>query len=182
MKPLKKPLTILAALAFIMLACNAFSSPKQKKLSLVKALPDTLISAQLGNTLADILLNPTAVTMYKVRGKEDTSKDDYVLEPHYVRDSILGVLSAEAVAILEFVLITENANYGNDTIMVKSPYMPQYGFEFTKKKQSAHVLVSTSDFSWTVIYDGKKQFNYNYKDNGTIERFFDLILKKEDNK
>ena len=181
MKTLTKTLTIFTAIALIMLACSSFSSPKQKKLSLMKVLPDSLISMQLGNTLADILLNPSTVTMYTVKGKEETSKDDYVLEPHYVRDSLMGVLSSDAVAVLKFTLITDEANYHNDTILVRSPYMPQYGFEFTKKKQSAHVLVSISDFSWTVIYDGKKQFNYNYKDNGSIERFFDSILKKEDN-
>ena len=66
-----------------------------------------------------------------------------------------------------------------DSVVVRSPYMPQLEFEFSKKKQVAHVLLSTSDFSWTVVYDGKKQFNYNYKDNGTIERFCEMIMKKQ---
>lgn len=180
MKTFTKVIMMATALAFITLACSGFSSPKQKKLTVAKSLPDTLISAQLGKTLSEILLNPTSVTMYSVKGKEETKEGDFVLEPHYVRDSLYGVLSTEAVAILEFTLIANAENYKSDSVLVRSPYLPQFEFEFAKKKQIAHVLVSMSDFSWTVIYDGKKQFNFNYADKETIERFFDLMLKRED--
>lgn len=178
MKTFTRLLSIIAALSLIMLASSAYSS-KQKKLVLAKSLPDSLVLTQLGNTLTDILVNPTTVTMYAVRGKEQTDRNDFVLEPHYVRDSLYGVLSPEAITILEFTLITNESNYRTDSIKVRSPYMPQFEFEFSKKKQTAHVLLSTSDFSWTVIYDGKKQFNYNYTDNGTIERFLELIKENK---
>lgn len=179
MKTFTRLLSIIAALSLIMLASSAYSSSKQKKLVLARSLPDSLVLTQLGNTLTDILVNPTTVTMYAVRGKEQTDRNDFVLEPHYVRDSLYGVLSPEAITILEFTLITNESNYRTDSIKVRSPYMPQFEFEFSKKKQTAHVLLSTSDFSWTVIYDGKKQFNYNYTDNGTIERFLELIKENK---
>lgn len=177
MKTFTRLFTIIASLSLIMLASSAYSSPKQKKLVLAKSLPDSLVLSQLGNTLTDILTNPTKVTMYSLRGKEHVEKEDFVLEPHYVRDSLYGILTQDAVAILQFILITNESNYRTDSIKVKSPYMPQFEFEFSKKKQVAHVLLSTSDFSWTVIYDGKKLFNYNYTDNDAIERF--LKLTKE---
>lgn len=179
MKALFHTITVSVILAFIMMASSSFSSPKAKKIPLVKSLPDSLISSQLGTTLTDILLNPSTITLYSIKGKEETSKDDLVLEPHYVRDSLIGVLSSDLAAVFEFILISDASNYETDTVMVKSPYMPQYEFELVKKKQSAHVLLSTSDFSWTVVYDGKKQFNFNYKDNGAIERFCEMIMKKE---
>lgn len=179
MKALFHSITVSVILAFIMMASSSFSFPRAKKIPLVKSLPDSLIATQLGTTLSDILLNPTTITLYSVKGKEETNKDDYVLEPHYVRDSLLGVLSADLAAIFEFILISDENNYVTDSVVVRSPYMPQLEFEFSKKKQVAHVLLSTSDFSWTVVYDGKKQFNYNYKDNGTIERFCEMIMKKQ---
>lgn len=179
MKNLYQTLTILAILSVIIIASCSFSSFKAKKLPLVKSLPESLISAKLGTSLTNILLNPSTITLYSVKGKEETNNDDFVLEPHFVRDSLIGVLSSELVAVLEFVLISDENNYKTDTIMVRSPYMPQFEFEFEKKKQKAHVLLSTSDFSWTVIYDGKKQFNYNYKDNGAIERICEMINNKK---
>lgn len=178
MKALFHAISVFVILAFIMMASSSFSSPRAKKIPQVKSLPDSLVSTQLGTTLSDILLNPSTITLYSVKGKEETSKEDFVLEPHYVRDSLIGVLSSDLAAILEFILICDESNYVNDTIVVRSPYMPQLEFEFAKKKQAAHVLLSTSDFSWTVVYDGKKQFNYNYKDNGAIERFCEMIMKK----
>lgn len=179
MKTLFHTITVSVILALIMMVGSSFSPLKVKKIPLVKSLPDSLISAQLGNTLTDILLNPSTITLYSVKGKEETSKDDYVLEPHFVRDSLIGVLSPDLAAVFEFILISDVNNYKTDTVMVKSPYMPQFEFELVNRKQSAHILLSTSDFSWTVIYDGKKQFNYNYRDNGVIERFCRILMNKE---
>lgn len=171
--------TTLVAFTLIMIVCTALSPSRAKKIPLNKALPDSLVSVHLGTTLAEILLNSSSVTLYSVKGKEETDKNDFVLEPHYVRDSLIGVLSSDAAAVLEFLLISDENNYSIDTVMVRSPYMPQLEFEFARKRKVAHVLLSTTDFSWTVIYDGKKQFNYNYTDHAAIERFCEMILKKE---
>lgn len=179
MKTLVHVISIAVILVSVVMASCAFSSTRSRKISLVKSLPDSLISSQLGETLTDILLNPTTITLYRVKGKEVIGKDDYVLEPHYVRDTLIGVLSTDFASVLEFILITDESNYSTDTVMVKSPYMPQLEFEFAKKKQVAHILLSTSDFSWTVVYDGKKQFNHNYTDNGSIERLCKMIMLKE---
>lgn len=165
-------------LVFLFIACCAFTS-KTKKITSQKAINQTAIRAELGNTLADLLLDPTTVTCYSVKGKEKVTPDDYELEPHYVRDSLCGVLSDEAVAVLTFILTSDEGNYSKDSMMIKSPYMPEIEFSFVRKKQEAHVLVSLTNFSWSVIYDGKKQFNYDYLDQRNIARFCEMILKKE---
>lgn len=172
-------ISVSGILVFLMIACCAFT-PKSKKINSRKAVDQSAIRTELGNTLADLLLDPSTVTCYSVKGKEKVTPDDYEIEPHFVRDSLCGVLSDEAVAVLTFILTSDEGNYAKDSILIKSPYMPEIEFSFTRKKQEAHVLVSLTNFTWTVVYDGKKQFNYNYCDKRNIARFCEMILKKED--
>ena len=163
----------------LVIACCAFT-PRSKKISTRKAVNQSEVRAELGNTLADLLLDPASVTCYSVKGKEKITPDDIELEPHYVRDSLCGSLSPEAISVLTFLLTSDMDNYSRDSVLIKSPYMPEIEFSFTRRKQEAHVLVSMTNFSWTVIYDGKKQFNYNYVDKRNIARFCEMILKNEE--
>lgn len=159
----------------LVLACCAFT-PRSRKLTTAKAVNQSAIRAELGNTLADLLLNPSTVTCYSVKGKEKITPDDYELEPHFVRDSLCGVLSSDALAVLTFILTSSEENYVTDTNLIKAPYIPEVEFCFARKKQKAHVLVSMTNFSWTVVYDGKKQFNYVFHDRKNVVRFCEMVL------
>lgn len=173
-------LTMAGMLVSTSISCMAFP-PKGKQVS-ATFVPDSAMCARLGNTVADVLFNPSKIVCYRVKGKTEVGKDDYVLEPHYVRDTEIGTLSSKLLPVLPFILTTDEASYSRDTILVRSPYMPQLEFEFFKKNVTAHVLISLSDYSWTLVYDGKKQFNYNYQDKRAIARFCDMIMKQEEEK
>lgn len=162
------------------MSCKAFP-PKGKQVN-AAFIPDSAMCARLGNTVADVLFNPTKIVCYSLTGKAEVEKEDVEIESHYVRDSEIGVLSSKMLPVLPFILTTDEANYSRDSIQVKSPYMPQLEFEFIKKNVQAHVLISLSDYSWTLIYDGKKQFNYNYQNKRAITRFCDMIIKQKEEK
>lgn len=166
-------------LTMFSVSCQAFPLKKTKAIDL-QLCPDSTMIANLGTSVADLLFNPTTVTCYTIKGKVKTEENDFVLEPHFVKDSIVGVLSDNMVAILNFSLIADGENYHNDSILVKSPYMPQLGFEYANKTITANVLISFSDLSWTLIFDGKKQFNYNYFDTRALEKIYNALIKKEE--
>lgn len=139
--------------------------------------PDSAVYYTLGKTMSEILFNPTKVTCYTIQGKSAVAKDDFELEPHYVRDSLITKLNIGQFNILQFNLLSDAENYKEDSIKVRSPYVPCIEFCFEKKKmEPVHVLISLSDFSWTIIYDDKRQGNWNYAEKRLMERYCKMLL------
>ena len=139
--------------------------------------PDSAVYATLGKTMSEVLFNPTKVTCYTIKGKATVAKNDYELEPHYVRDSLVAKLNANQISILQFILLADIENYKEDSLKVRSPYVPYVEFCFEKKKQQpVHVIISLSDFSWTVVFDDKRQFNWNYENKRLMECYCKMIL------
>lgn len=142
--------------------------------------PDETAYNALGRRLTDVIVNAKSVKVYSLIPKEKTNPDDYVIEAPFVRDSLLGKLTKEQQTVLCYNLISNGANYHNDsTLIIMSPYVPVIEFEFTKKKEVAHVIISLSDYSWSVKYDDKIQFRYNYASGTFMKRFCDYFLKNE---
>ncbi len=139
-------------------------------------MPDSAACSVLGDRLTGILFAPQKVKCYHLIGKETIDKDDVEIERNFVRDSLLTTLSKEEIAVLQYALIKPAKSYQTDSILVESPYGPELEFEFTKKKETAHVVVSLSDMTWAVVYDGKHQFRYNYTDKEFIARFCEYYL------
>lgn len=140
---------------------------------------DSVVYASLGKSLFEILSSPQKVSCYLLKAKEEIKEEDVVIEKPFVRDTLLvEKMSKDDVAILQYLLPMDKENYQNDTIKVRSPYIPYLEFLFTKKKSEAHVLVSLSDFTWTVIYDEKRQLHWNYADKRQICRFCKQFLNK----
>lgn len=159
------------------MSCSAFPFGKTKvKLGADIIVPDSLVCAQLGASVTETLFSPTSVTCYLLKGKSEVLESDVQIEPHFVRDTLIGTLEPELYSILQYMLIADPVNYNQDSVMVKSPYMPRVEFEFAKKKTVVHVVVSLSDFSWSVIFDNKKQFNYNYADKAFMARYCTMFL------
>lgn len=144
--------------------------------------PDSAVYYTLGRTVSDILLSPNKVTCYTIKGKSSVAKEDYELEPHYVRDSLVAKLTSSQISILQFELLADEANYAQDSIRVRSPYVPCVEFCFEKKKLVAHIIVSLSDFSWTLLYDDKRQGNWNYADKRFMERYCRMVFGETLNK
>lgn len=139
--------------------------------------PDSSVCRMLGKSMTEVLFNPKKVTCYAVLGKSSVGKEDFELEPHYVRDSLVAKLSAAQVSLLQFNLLSDEENYKEDSVKARSPYVPCMEFFFERKKmEPVHVLVSLSDFSWTIICDDKKQGNWNYADKRLMERYCKMIL------
>lgn len=160
------------------ISCFAAKGQKMKKESkpAVYAIqPDSNTYTILGKTMTDILFSPSKVTCYAVKGKAQVAKTDFELEPHYVRDSLIAKLTPSQVALFQFLVLSDKSNYSQDSIKVRSPYVPHLELCFEKKKQQVHVLISQSDFSWTICYDDKKQGNWNYAEKRLVGRFCNMI-------
>lgn len=176
-------LTIIGVNSFAL--CSPGNSERVQKVShpLVVSewlYPDSIALSHLGNRLADVLLNANKVRVFKLIPKENVTSDDYEIEPHFVRESLIGQLSKDQMRILQFSLISCGANYLNDTADIRplAAYCPIIEFEFTRKKDVAHVFVSLSDFQWGVNYDGKRQFKFNYENGIVLHRMCNYFLNK----
>ena len=169
-----KFILIMSLLCFAAMAsCN----PLLEKTAKYAILPDSSVYYTLGKTMSEVLFCPSKVTCYTIQGKATVAKEDFELEPHYVRDSLVTKLNANQIYLLQFNLLADEENYKEDSMKVRSPYVPCLEFCFEKKKmEPVHVIVSLSDFSWTIVYDDKRQFNWNYEDKRLMERFCKMIL------
>lgn len=168
---------LLLSVFLLPLSCMA-KEPNTVKTS-VEALSasDSLVYQELGKTLYELLSSPSNISVYSVIGKENIEKSDFVLETPFVRKDILvKKMDKGDVAILQYLLPFDRENYKNDTVIVRSPYLPTIEFCFSKKKQEAHLLVSLSDGSWTIVYDDKIPQHWNYADKRQIVRFCKRFL------
>ena len=168
--------------------CFAACSPAEKKVIVQRPeplavaewmAPDSIALGHLGNRLSNLLLNASKVLVYRLTPREQVNSDDVEIVPHFVRDTLLGTLNKEQMAILKYSLISCGANYFNDSTLIPlAPYYPIIEFEFERKKQVAHVFVSLSDFKWGVNFDGKQQFLFNYADCITLHRICNYFLNR----
>ena len=165
--------------------CSTLLGDKESPSKSVSWLqPDSLAYSQLGKNLYTILFSSNKVECFQLNYCDNPKKEDVVVEENIVRGKSLGVLSADQLAILRFVLFSPAGSYRNDSIRVRAPYDPilEFVFKHKKMKQSASVIISLSDLTWTVLYDDKRQFNYNFTNKETILRFCSLFLFDEKNK
>lgn len=169
--------SICTMLCFCVIACA--SKPKKtedKPICAEWLKPDTAAYNKLGKRLAGVLFAPQKVKCYRLAGKEKVAENDVEIEKNFVRDTLLSTLKKEEVAVLQYSLLKSGKSYSRDSIIVMSPYMPILEFEFQKKKEIAHVVVSLSDMTWTVFFDDKKQFHYNYANEELIAQFCNYYL------
>lgn len=188
---MRKTILILMAIvgiAFTAVTCFAGDKDKTKK----KMTPTTAIQknmgqncfqpcdsviAQLGKTATEVIFNPSKVEVYRVEGRDTIGKDEVEIEKNYVRKDMIGTLSKDYIKLVQYLLVADPANYKDDDMRVRSPYLPDLEMRFIRKNQVVSILVSRSDFTWTLVSDGKKQFNYNYAEKSAIDRLIKQILK-----
>lgn len=162
-------------------SCGMKEGKKQGNKTIAREIqinPDSSAYANLGKTMTDVLFSPKKVKCYHISYKEKVDKNmDFEIQSHFVRDTLITVLDEKLTGIIQYELLSNGLNYRKDSVRVRSPYNPELEFVFEKKKTCVHVLISPSDYSWSVIYDDKLQFNWNYDDKKSIKRFCDLFLK-----
>lgn len=163
-------------------SCTAEVAKKETKTENVGETwltPDSASYSQLGKNLSSILFSPTKVQCYHLVYNDSITGNDVQVERNIARASLIATLDKSQIALLQFTLFKPAESYQQDSIAVRAPYDPQLEFVFTKKKEEAHVIVSPNDMTWTVIYDDKRQFNYNFANKETLLRFFELFNKKQ---
>lgn len=168
-------LILLMALFIGMTSCNA---KKNMKEDFVK--PDSTVYKLLGKRLTEILFSPSKVYCYTLMGKDTIARNDVVIEGSFVRDSFIEKLDDGQISILQYLLLSNEENYRNDSLVIRSPYIPILEFEFIKKKDSAHVIISLQDRTWSVVYDDKTQFNWNFANKKLIQRYCSYYLNKRE--
>lgn len=164
-------------------ACAEFKRGN-KKVSEEWMLPDTAITQCIGNSLSDILFAPKKVKCYHLIKKRDIGEKDIQPIKGVVRDTLLCTLTDAQKAVLQYVLLGNIRSYSEEIISIEAPYIPALEFEFIgRRKVAASVIISLSDRSWIIMYDGKQQFKYNYADAQLFERycnyFMNLYLNKK---
>jgi hypothetical protein len=142
--------------------------------------PDPKAYEELGARLTDVLINAKTINVYSLTPKEKINSDDYELDANFVRDKWLCKLTKGQATVLAYNLISNGANYHKDsTLIIMSPYYPIIEFEFIKKKEVAHVIISLSNYTWAIKYDDKIMFKYNYASGTFTKRFCDYFLNKQ---
>lgn len=171
---------IIAIAALVIICFSACAEPtakdsKQDNHALLS--PNKKIVSTLGNRLTDILFSPKQVDCYYLVATDSIKHGETEIEPDIVVGEKLSRLSKEEIAVLQYILLSDTGSYNNDSVAVMSPYKPCLDFQFSRKKETAHILVSLSDFSWAIVYDGKRQCRHNYHTN-ELERFCAYYLSK----
>ena len=170
-------LTLMIPSMWCMASCNSIGKKHQPVVSMPQ--PDSTVYAMLGRTMSDVLFSPQKVTCWRLKPKAEPTANDYQVEPHWARDSLIGQLTPQMYGVLQFLLLNNPECYRHDSVLVRSPYFPRVEFEFVKKKTVVHVVVSLADYSWSAMYDDKCQFNFNYADKELIDRFCQTILGED---
>lgn len=152
---------------------------KAEKVEETWLVPDSASYSKLGKKLTSILFTPTKVQCYHLVYNDSITCNDVQVERNIARGSLIATLDKSQIALLQFALFKPAESYQQDSVTVRAPYNPLLEFVFTKKKEEAHVIVSTNDMTWTVIYDDKRQFNYNFANKETLLRFFALLNNKK---
>lgn len=157
--------------ALILLAVSSCNAKCKQDKGTFYNPPDSLIVKTLGDTITDVIFNAKKVSVYKLVKVFDSTAIKIGDCEDFARDSFLTDLSPAAYAILDFVLLSDTANYKTDSMLVRTQYYPALEFEFQKKKENVKIRISIPDYSWSIIHDNKRRFNFNYKDQYAIQRF-----------
>ena len=160
---------ILTALIWLIVSsCNAKCKHAQEK---IFNPPDSVIVKTLGDTITDVIFNAKKVSVYKLAKVFDSTAVKLGDCEDFARDSFLTDLSPATYAVMDFILLSDTVNYKTDSMLVRTQYYPSLEFEFQKKKEIVKIRISIPDYSWSIIHNNKRRFNFNYKDQYAIQRF-----------
>lgn len=168
----------LVGVVCVLLSCVCFKAcaqpvdlkPITKNIGEQLVQPDSVITSNLGEDVCNILFSPDNVNVYTLEPKSKVEDGDYEAEPHFIRKTFVGRLDKKFVNVIGFILLSNNKSYAVDSTIAQTFYLPVIEFEYKKKKKSASVIISPNDGTWTVVCDGKRKLNYNYKNPELINR------------
>lgn len=167
---------------FAFASCATETSKKNTKAENAKETwlkPDSVTYSHLGKNLTNILFSPSKVECYRLEYNDSITSNDIEVERNIARGERIATLDKSQIAFLQFALIKPSESYQLDSYAVRAPYNPQIEFVFKKKKEEAQVIISPNNLSWTVVYDDKRQFNYNFANKEALIRFFMYFINKK---
>ncbi|MBD5424874.1 MAG: hypothetical protein HDR45_01595 [Bacteroides sp.] len=139
--------------------------------------PDSAVCEILGTRLCKLITNPKCVEMYSVAYRDSAHANSELISKDFVKDSLICKLNKEQVATLNFLLISDSANYSTDTLAIPMiPHHPLVAFDYINKQDHALVWYSPGDFTWGIRFDGKNQFKYNTINADNLNRFCKLLI------
>ena len=163
---------IFTILPFGIISCANTKNCTNKQFASWLAPDSTICNKLAEKNLIETLFMPDDVKCYILIHKDSISKDELSFVEGYARDSLMAEFGIKETTVLQYILLSNPFSYSIDSLKIEAPYLPILEFAFSRKDSlSASVVISTSDQSWTVFYNGKKQFNYNYADRKIVERF-----------
>lgn len=140
---------------------------------------DPYITGPHAKMVKDILSNPEQVICYRLAETDDIdikTGDTEKLDIYWIRTNISKKLNEEEREILFSNLLHNEVNYQKEMALMSSPYVPVVDFQLIHKGKSIDVLVSLSDKSWTIIYDGIRVFNNRYNNGFDFGEFINQII------
>lgn len=176
------------SLSVFMTACANTKTNMADTLNETKwMLTDSVWVKQIGDSLKQVLFMPDTVKCYHISYKDKIKEKDIEVVKDYVRDSLISILNSSQISVMQYVFISNPANYTNDTILVQAPYLPTLEFEFVKKGyNSISLVISTLDRSWRMMIQGKEIHAHNIAEVKQVERFcyyfMNIYERREDKK
>lgn len=139
-------------------------------------LSDSIIGTYLPNDLHEILSTPDVVNCYHVIYKDTISQEKANVLNHFVQDTLLVKLNVSQISVLQYILLSNEQNYLNDSIKVQSPCLPRLEFEFLRDKEKASIFISNLDHTWHIMQNGKIVLSNAFTDVNLIERYCNYFL------
>lgn len=166
---------LLSCICLYACAQNIDSKPLVKDVGNQLVQPDSLIVSILGAEVSDLLFNPDKVNVFTIEPKGKVEEIDYEVEQHFIRKTFVGSLDKKFYSLISFLLLSNNNCYACDSTIAQTFYLPVIEFEYNKKKKTASVIISPNDGTWTVVSEGKRILNYNYRNPELVDRLVSSI-------
>lgn len=139
-------------------------------------VPDSTVSAFLGDTICGILFCPKEVVCHLIKTDGDLKpigKDD---APEKVK---LGELGLSQISVLQFLLHNER-NYNFDSIVPKSPFIPYLTFDFIKNKKEMLTLYVSFNCEQFAVKCNEQFIVFKYKCKKEIVEYCSLLLPNDE--
>lgn len=189
LKKQRNVVVVLATIATAAMMC-AFSMagkdepkvpPKDKKpvvaFAHLNPQPDSVTVSILGEDVAAIVFGAKKATLSHLNPMEPPADGEATIGGVKV-SSTLGTLNKLDLNTILF-LMTDSAFYYKGSVMVTSPYAPNYALSFVRGKQKVDLVFSLVSFQMGIVENGKLIKVVHYNNARQVTRFFRLVSQND---
>lgn len=152
---------LLLSITALILCCASCRSGQNLpwKIDNHSIVPDSQVVALLGDTICQLVYNPTEVIGYKMRPQK-AEQDTLIAQ--YAIDYKIGELAASYYSILQFFL-QDILNYDLSGSIVKTPFEPNIAIKFVdENKEELYLLVAFNGNQLAFVKDDKVYCRQQY--------------------